>query len=58
MRTRDAVVSGFVTNQNFKADSTVNVFCASLIQAPEMIKGEVVGPPADIWTVGVVTHIM
>ncbi|XP_019128792.2 striated muscle preferentially expressed protein kinase isoform X2 [Larimichthys crocea] len=26
--------------------------------APEMIKGEVVGPPADIWTVGVVTHIM
>ncbi|KAJ4924345.1 hypothetical protein JOQ06_000585, partial [Pogonophryne albipinna] len=26
--------------------------------APEMVKGEVVGPPADIWTVGVVTHIM
>ncbi|KAM9334206.1 striated muscle preferentially expressed protein kinase-like [Symphorus nematophorus] len=26
--------------------------------APEMIKGEVVGPPADIWTVGVITHIM
>ncbi|XP_014907071.1 striated muscle preferentially expressed protein kinase isoform X2 [Poecilia latipinna] len=26
--------------------------------APEMIKGEVVGPPADIWTVGVVTYIM
>lgn len=29
-----------------------------MIQAPEMVKGEVVGPPADIWTVGVVTHIM
>ncbi|TMS11910.1 Striated muscle preferentially expressed protein kinase [Larimichthys crocea] len=29
-----------------------------VVQAPEMIKGEVVGPPADIWTVGVVTHIM
>ncbi|XP_043965421.1 striated muscle preferentially expressed protein kinase-like isoform X4 [Gambusia affinis] len=26
--------------------------------APEMVKGEVVGPPADIWTVGVVTYIM
>ncbi|KAM3585598.1 uncharacterized protein V6R79_022192 [Siganus canaliculatus] len=26
--------------------------------APELVKGEVVGPPADIWTVGVVTHIM
>lgn len=26
--------------------------------APEIVKGEVVGPPADIWTVGVVTHIM
>ncbi|XP_034720163.1 striated muscle preferentially expressed protein kinase isoform X4 [Etheostoma cragini] len=26
--------------------------------APEMVKGEVVGPPADIWTIGVVTHIM
>ncbi|XP_059183623.1 striated muscle preferentially expressed protein kinase-like [Centropristis striata] len=26
--------------------------------APEMVKGEVVGPPADIWTVGVVSHIM
>ncbi|XP_068165520.1 striated muscle preferentially expressed protein kinase isoform X2 [Antennarius striatus] len=26
--------------------------------APEMIKGEVVGPPADVWTVGVVAHIM
>ncbi|KAI4831787.1 hypothetical protein KUCAC02_001309 [Chaenocephalus aceratus] len=26
--------------------------------APEVVKGEVVGPPADIWTVGVVTHIM
>lgn len=26
--------------------------------APEMVKGEVAGPPADIWTVGVVTHIM
>jgi len=27
-------------------------------KAPEMVKGEVVGPPADIWTVGVVTFIM
>uniref|UniRef100_A0A3Q3KNT2 Striated muscle preferentially expressed protein kinase n=1 Tax=Monopterus albus TaxID=43700 RepID=A0A3Q3KNT2_MONAL len=26
--------------------------------APEMVKGEVIGPPADIWTVGVVTYIM
>uniref|UniRef100_A0A3Q1J257 non-specific serine/threonine protein kinase n=1 Tax=Anabas testudineus TaxID=64144 RepID=A0A3Q1J257_ANATE len=26
--------------------------------APEMVKGEVLGPPADIWTVGVVTYIM
>ncbi|XP_054634798.1 striated muscle preferentially expressed protein kinase-like isoform X3 [Dunckerocampus dactyliophorus] len=26
--------------------------------APEMVKGEVVGPPADIWTVGVVIYIM
>ncbi|KAM9820848.1 LOW QUALITY PROTEIN: striated muscle preferentially expressed protein kinase-like [Neosynchiropus ocellatus] len=26
--------------------------------APEMLKGEVVGPPADLWTVGVVIHIM
>ncbi|XP_031707548.1 striated muscle preferentially expressed protein kinase-like isoform X2 [Anarrhichthys ocellatus] len=26
--------------------------------APEMVKGEVVGPPSDIWTVGVVTYIM
>uniref|UniRef100_A0A3B5Q7F4 Striated muscle enriched protein kinase a n=1 Tax=Xiphophorus maculatus TaxID=8083 RepID=A0A3B5Q7F4_XIPMA len=26
--------------------------------APEMVKGEVVGPPADIWTVGVVAYIM
>ncbi|XP_062236911.1 striated muscle preferentially expressed protein kinase-like isoform X3 [Platichthys flesus] len=26
--------------------------------APEMVKGEVVGPPADMWTVGVVTFIM
>ncbi|XP_071391591.1 striated muscle preferentially expressed protein kinase [Centroberyx affinis] len=26
--------------------------------APEMVKGDVVGPPTDIWTVGVVTYIM
>ncbi|XP_044200451.1 striated muscle preferentially expressed protein kinase isoform X3 [Thunnus albacares] len=26
--------------------------------APEMVKGEVVGPPADIWTIGVVAYIM
>nr|XP_033472116.1 striated muscle preferentially expressed protein kinase isoform X2 [Epinephelus lanceolatus] len=26
--------------------------------APEMVKGEVVGPPADVWTVGVVAFIM
>ncbi|XP_019712116.1 striated muscle preferentially expressed protein kinase isoform X4 [Hippocampus comes] len=26
--------------------------------APEIVKGEVVGPPADVWTVGVVTYIM
>ncbi|XP_056226334.1 striated muscle preferentially expressed protein kinase [Seriola aureovittata] len=26
--------------------------------APEMVKGEVVGPPADIWTIGVVIYIM
>lgn len=23
-----------------------------------MVKGEVLGPPADVWTVGVVTFIM
>lgn len=23
-----------------------------------MVKGEVVGPPSDIWTIGVVAHIM
>lgn len=32
--------------------------CAFGCPAPEMVKGEVVGPPADIWTLGVVTHIM
>ncbi|XP_072235422.1 striated muscle preferentially expressed protein kinase [Leuresthes tenuis] len=26
--------------------------------APEMVKGEVVGPPTDIWAVGVVTYVM
>ncbi|XP_069554254.1 striated muscle preferentially expressed protein kinase-like isoform X1 [Brachyistius frenatus] len=26
--------------------------------APEVVKGEVIGPPADIWTVGVVIYIM
>ncbi|XP_029941890.1 striated muscle preferentially expressed protein kinase [Salarias fasciatus] len=26
--------------------------------APEMVKGEVVGPPADIWSIGVVVYIM
>ncbi|XP_077571852.1 striated muscle preferentially expressed protein kinase-like [Stigmatopora nigra] len=26
--------------------------------APEVVKGDVVGPPADIWTIGVVTYIM
>lgn len=26
--------------------------------APEMLKGDVVGPPADIWSVGVLTFIM
>ncbi|KAM9766866.1 striated muscle preferentially expressed protein kinase isoform 2-T2 [Menidia menidia] len=26
--------------------------------APEMVKGEVVGPPADIWSAGVVTYVM
>uniref|UniRef100_A0A665WKD5 non-specific serine/threonine protein kinase n=1 Tax=Echeneis naucrates TaxID=173247 RepID=A0A665WKD5_ECHNA len=26
--------------------------------APEMVKGDVLGPPADIWTVGIVTYIM
>lgn len=28
------------------------------IEAPEVIKGEVVGPPADVWTIGVITYIM
>ncbi|XP_062862335.1 striated muscle preferentially expressed protein kinase isoform X3 [Trichomycterus rosablanca] len=26
--------------------------------SPEMLKGDVVGPPADIWSVGVLTYIM
>ncbi|XP_048835461.1 striated muscle preferentially expressed protein kinase-like isoform X2 [Brienomyrus brachyistius] len=26
--------------------------------SPEMVKGDVVGPPADIWSVGVLTYIM
>ncbi|XP_017547020.2 striated muscle preferentially expressed protein kinase isoform X1 [Pygocentrus nattereri] len=26
--------------------------------SPEMLKGDVVGPPADIWSVGVMTYIM
>ncbi|XP_070850331.1 striated muscle preferentially expressed protein kinase [Chaetodon trifascialis] len=26
--------------------------------APEMVKGEVVGPPADVWSVGVVAFVM
>ncbi|KAM4602243.1 striated muscle preferentially expressed protein kinase-like [Polymixia lowei] len=26
--------------------------------APEMVKGDVVGPPTDIWTLGVLTYIM
>lgn len=29
-----------------------------MMEAPEMVKGEVVGPPADVWSVGVVTFIM
>lgn len=29
-----------------------------MIKAPEVIKGEVVGPPADVWSIGVVTYIM
>lgn len=29
-----------------------------LLKAPEMLKGDVVGPPADIWSIGVVTYIM
>ena len=28
------------------------------VKAPEMLKGDVVGPPADIWSVGVLTYIM
>lgn len=30
----------------------------NMIEAPEVIKGEVVGPPADVWTIGVITYIM
>lgn len=36
------------------------IVCISLFVfiAPEMLKGDVVGPPADIWSVGVLTFIM
>lgn len=27
-------------------------------QAPEMLKGDVVGPPADIWSLGILSYIM
>lgn len=33
-------------------------FSFLLLAAPEMLKGDVVGPPADIWSVGVLTFIM
>lgn len=33
-------------------------FSFLLLTAPEMLKGDVVGPPADIWSVGVLTFIM
>ncbi len=33
-------------------------FSLCLPAAPEMLKGDVVGPPADIWSVGVLTFIM
>lgn len=29
-----------------------------LLKAPEMLRGDVVGPPADIWSIGVLTYIM
>lgn len=28
------------------------------VEAPEVIKGEVVGPPADVWTLGIITYVM
>ena len=33
-------------------------FSLFLPAAPEMVKGDVVGPPADIWSVGVLTFVM
>lgn len=36
----------------------VHFFSFLLLAAPEMLKGDVVGPPADIWSVGVLTFIM
>ena len=32
--------------------------CPCCGPAPEMVKGDVVGPPADLWALGVITYIM
>lgn len=37
------------------------LMCSNLCwlrKAPEMLKGDVVGPPADIWSIGILTYIM
>lgn len=55
-----------VLNQNQHANNSLISFNHSkhikatfvLPAAPEMLKGDVVGPPADIWSVGVLTFIM
>lgn len=48
----------FLCTEESSADLEGLTFHFILFIAPEMLKGDVVGPPADIWSLGVVTFIM